>query len=34
MSVLILLMIGPVIALAIVLERYIARGLLLGAVRG
>lgn len=34
MSVLILLMIGPVIALAIMLERYIARGLLLGAVRG
>ncbi len=34
MSVLILLMIGPVIVLAIVLERYIARGLLLGAVRG
>jgi len=34
MSVLILLMIVPVIALAIVLERYIARGLLLGAVRG
>jgi multiple sugar transport system permease protein len=34
MSVLILLMIAPVIALALVLERYIARGLLLGAVRG
>ncbi len=34
MSVLILLMIGPVIVLAIILERYIARGLLLGAVRG
>lgn len=34
MSVLILLMIGPVIAMAIVLERFIARGLLLGAVRG
>lgn len=34
MSVLIMLMIGPVILLAIMLERYIARGLLLGAVRG
>ncbi|GBD15945.1 Inner membrane ABC transporter permease protein YcjP [bacterium HR26] len=34
MSVLILLMIGPVIAMAIALERFIARGLLLGAVRG
>ncbi len=34
MSVLILLMIGPVIAMALVLERFIARGLLLGAVRG
>jgi multiple sugar transport system permease protein len=34
MSVLILIMIVPVIVLAIVLERYIARGLLIGAVRG
>jgi multiple sugar transport system permease protein len=34
MSVLILIMIVPVIAMAIVLERYIARGLLVGAVRG
>jgi len=34
MSVLILIMIVPVIALAIALERYIARGLLVGAVKG
>ncbi|MEW5956703.1 MAG: carbohydrate ABC transporter permease [Chloroflexota bacterium] len=34
MSVLILLMIIPVIAMAIALERYIARGLLVGAVKG
>jgi multiple sugar transport system permease protein len=34
MSVLILIMIGPVIAMAIVLERYIARGLLVGAIKG
>lgn len=34
MSVLILIMILPVIAIAIVLERYIARGLLVGAVKG
>ncbi len=34
MSVLILLMIGPVIAMAIALERYISRGLLVGAVKG
>jgi multiple sugar transport system permease protein len=34
MSVLILIMILPVIALAIVLERFIARGLLVGAVKG
>ncbi|MEM7118354.1 MAG: carbohydrate ABC transporter permease [Chloroflexota bacterium] len=33
MSVLILLMIVPVIAMAIALERYIARGLLVGAVK-
>jgi multiple sugar transport system permease protein len=34
MSVLILLMIMPVIVMAIVLERYISRGLLVGAVKG
>jgi multiple sugar transport system permease protein len=34
MSVLILIMIVPVIAIAIMLERYIARGLLVGAVKG
>ena len=34
MSVLILIMILPVIAMAIVLERYIAKGLLIGAVKG
>lgn len=34
MSVLILIMIIPVIGMAIVLERYIARGLLVGAVKG
>lgn len=34
MSVLILIMIVPVIAMAVVLERYIARGLLVGAVKG
>ncbi len=34
MSVLILIMILPVIAIAILLERYIARGLLVGAVKG
>lgn len=34
MSVLILIMIIPVIAIAIALERYIARGLLVGAVKG
>lgn len=34
MSVLILIMIIPVIAMAIALERYVARGLLVGAVRG
>jgi len=33
MSVLILIMIIPVIALAIVLERYISRGLLIGAIK-
>jgi multiple sugar transport system permease protein len=34
MSVLILIMIVPVVAIAMVLERYIARGLLIGAVKG
>jgi multiple sugar transport system permease protein len=34
MSVLILIMILPVIGMAIALERYIARGLLVGAVKG
>ncbi len=34
MSVLILIMIVPVIVMAIVLERYISRGLLVGAVKG
>jgi multiple sugar transport system permease protein len=34
MSVLILIMILPVIVMAIILERYIARGLLVGAVKG
>jgi multiple sugar transport system permease protein len=34
MSVLILIMIAPVILIAILLERYIARGLLVGAVKG
>lgn len=34
MSVLVLIMIVPVIAMAIALERYIARGLLVGALKG
>jgi multiple sugar transport system permease protein len=34
MSVLVMLMVGPLIALAIILERYIAKGLLVGAVKG
>ncbi len=34
MSVLILIMILPVIAMAVVLERYMARGLLVGAIKG
>jgi multiple sugar transport system permease protein len=34
MSVLITLMIGPLIVIAIALERYIARGILVGAVKG
>jgi multiple sugar transport system permease protein len=33
-SVLVLLMITPLIILAIILERYIARGILVGAVKG
>src|SRR3989454_10899593 len=34
MSVLILIMILPVIAMAVALERYISRGILVGAVKG
>jgi multiple sugar transport system permease protein len=34
MSVLVLIMIVPVIVMAILLERYISRGLLVGAVKG
>ncbi len=34
MSVLILIMIIPVIVMAIALERYVARGFLVGAVKG
>jgi multiple sugar transport system permease protein len=34
MSVLVMLMVAPLIAMAIVLERFIARGLLVGAVKG
>ena len=34
MSVLILIMIAPVVAMAIALERYITRGLLIGALKG
>lgn len=34
MSVLILIMIVPVVAMAVVLERYISRGILVGAVKG
>jgi multiple sugar transport system permease protein len=34
MSVLVLLMVGPLIFMAILLERYIAKGLLVGAVKG
>lgn len=33
-SVLVLLMVGPIIIMAIILERFIARGLLVGAVKG
>jgi multiple sugar transport system permease protein len=32
--VLVLVMIAPVVVLAIVLERFIARGILIGAVKG
>jgi multiple sugar transport system permease protein len=34
MSVLILIMVVPVVAMAIALERYIRRGMLIGAVKG
>ncbi|MBX3061492.1 MAG: carbohydrate ABC transporter permease [Anaerolineae bacterium] len=34
MSVLVMLMVGPLIVMAILLERYIAKGLLVGAVKG
>lgn len=34
MSVLVLLMVGPLLVMAVVLERYIAKGLLIGAVKG
>jgi multiple sugar transport system permease protein len=34
MSVLILIMILPVIGMAVTLERFISRGLLVGAVKG
>ena len=34
MSVLIIVMIVPVVAMAIALERFISRGLLIGAVKG
>ena len=34
MSVLVILMIAPLIVLAVILERYIAKGLLVGAVKG
>ncbi|MDQ7035528.1 MAG: ABC transporter permease subunit, partial [Anaerolineae bacterium] len=33
-SVLVMLMVAPIIILAIILERFIARGLLIGAVKG
>jgi len=33
-SLLVLLMIGPIIVMAIILERFIARGILIGAVKG
>jgi multiple sugar transport system permease protein len=34
MSVLVMLMVGPLILMAVLLERYIAKGLLVGAVKG
>ena len=34
MSVLIIIMIAPVVAMTVLLQRYIARGLLIGAVKG
>ncbi|MFL5642274.1 MAG: hypothetical protein ACJ77V_04930 [Chloroflexota bacterium] len=34
MSVLILIMIGPVVVMAVALERYTTRGLLAGALKG
>jgi multiple sugar transport system permease protein len=34
MSVLVLIMIGPVIVMAVALERYISQGVLVGAVKG
>jgi len=34
MSVLILIMITPVVVMAVLLERYISRGILIGAVKG
>ena len=34
MSVLILILVVPVVAMAIALERYIRRGMLIGAVKG
>ncbi|HEX2619549.1 MAG TPA: carbohydrate ABC transporter permease [Phototrophicaceae bacterium] len=34
MSVLVILMVGPLILLAIILERYITKGLLVGAIKG
>jgi multiple sugar transport system permease protein len=34
MSVLVMLMVGPLLILTILLERYIQKGLLVGAVKG
>jgi multiple sugar transport system permease protein len=33
-SVLVMLMVGPLLVMAVLLERYIAKGLLVGAVKG
>jgi multiple sugar transport system permease protein len=33
-SLLVLLMVAPIVVMAVVLERFIARGILLGAVKG